>query len=73
MLSATELPGQGCPWCLSAAAPMLLLRESPSKSVHWPFKRNCLGLLKPLSHSATILACFYSQKSWGLLFLALEP
>ena len=46
---------------------------SASKSVLGPFKRNTWGSSSPPSHSATILAGFYSQKLWRLLFLALEP
>nr|KAF6469801.1 hypothetical protein HJG59_011159 [Molossus molossus] len=45
----------------------------PSKSLHRPFKRNCLGLQKPQPPSALIPTGFYSQKLWGLLFLAVVP
>ena len=47
--------------------------ESPSKSVHGPFKRNCLGLQKLMSSSVSIPTGCYSQKLWGLFFWALEP
>ena len=43
----------------------LRLRGSLSKSVLRPFKRKCLGLQKPLPHSATISTGFHSQQLWG--------
>ena len=46
---------------------------SSNKSVHELFKRNCPVLQKFLSSTASITTGFYSQKFWGLLFLALEP
>ena len=45
---------------------------SLSKSLHKPFKRNFLGPRSPPSHLAITPAGFYSQKLWGLLFMALE-
>ena len=41
------------------------------KSV-WSLKRNCLGLQKFLSSTASIPAGFYSQKLWRRISLALE-
>ena len=46
---------------------------SQSKSVYRPFKRNSWDSRRPLSNSATTPTGFYSQKLWGLLFLALKP
>lgn len=37
---------------------------SPSKSLCGPFKRNCLGLQQPSSHSAIHSAGFYSPNYW---------
>ena len=54
-------------WCWSSE------EVSPSKSVHELFKRNCLGLQKLLSPTASIPSSFYSQKLWRFIFLALEP
>ena len=45
---------------------------SANKSVCRPFKKNCLGLQKFPSSSASIPAVFHSQKLWGLVFLALK-
>ena len=46
---------------------------SPSKSMSGPFKKNAWDCRNLSSHSATISTGFHSQKSWELLFLALEP
>ena len=46
---------------------------SPSKSVYGTFKRNCQGVQQFLFSTVLIPAGFYSQKLWGLTFLALEP
>ena len=54
-------------WCWSSEA------VSPSKSVHGPFKRNCLGFQQFLFSTASIPTGFYSQELWRLIFLALEP
>ena len=54
------------PWCWSSKGVSL------SKSVHGHIKRNCLGLLQFLSSTASILAGFYSQKLWRLIFPVLE-
>ena len=43
-----------------------------SKCVHGPFERNTWDSTSPPSPSPTLLAGFYSQKLWGLLFLAPE-
>ena len=40
---------------------------SANKSVCRPFKKNCLGLQKFPSSSASIPAVFHSQKLWGTL------
>ena len=42
------------PQCLSSCCPMLELRESASKFMCDPFKRNACDSRSPLSHSATI-------------------
>ena len=46
---------------------------SPSKSVHGPVKRKCLGFQQFLSSTASISSGFYIQKLAGFIFLALEP
>ena len=49
------------------------MSEFVIKSTHDPLKRKICDSLSPVSHSATISAGFHSQKSQGLLLLALEP
>ena len=73
-----QMPNNSVPPCMSLMPFNLLLQYwsseevSPSESVHGFFKRNCLRLQQFLSSTASIPSCFYSQKLWRLIFLALE-
>ena len=61
------VPFQLLPQCWSSE------EVSLSKSVHKPFKRDCLGIHQFLFSTASAPAGIYTQKLWGLIFLALEP
>lgn len=72
------IPGNSVPPYMSLVTFELQLqcwsseRVSPRKSMCGPFKWNTWDSSCSTSHSVTIPAGFYSQKLWGILFLALK-
>ena len=75
----TLMPDNICSCCVSLI-PLELLpqcwiseQESLIKSMCNCFKKSDWDSRSPPSHSATIATCFHSHKSWGFLFLAMEP